>query len=103
MTDPHEASERAAKLAEDIIAAVREGRPREWIESVLLSSLQEATMRERERCAALAAERAEMWQHTRINDPSWPAGGRTHAQERYKEARAIADAVHAGVPLPPVA
>ena len=103
MSSEGERSDPVAVLAEEITTAVHSGRPAEWIEARLLSALQEATRGERERCAALAERRAQLWQQSKLNDPAWPAAGRTEARERYKEALAIADAIRAGELQPPLA
>jgi hypothetical protein len=103
MPDPDELSERASRLAEGIAAALRDQAALERIEVTLFSALSEAVVQERERCAGLAEERAQMWQHSKLNDASWPAQGRTEAQHRYREAVAIADAIRAGLPQPPLA
>ncbi len=102
MFDSNDLSARAAELAEEVLAAVKAGAPSEGIEAILLSALGEVVVRERERCASIAEERARMWRGTKLNDPSWPAEGRREAQERYKEATAIADAIRAGTALPPL-
>lgn len=96
--DPDEISQRAARLAEELGALARAGRPQERLEALLLTALRE----ERERCAAVAEERAAMWDRTRQNDPAWPAEGRLEARTRYNEAVAIADAIRAGSPTPPL-
>jgi hypothetical protein len=92
-----EIRERAAALAEEVVAATRAGRPTEWVEEVLGSALLEVARRERERCAAVADHRADLWESSarRMAGTSWPAAARTEAQERRKEAVFIADALRA--------
>nr|AKA59413.1 hypothetical protein [uncultured bacterium AB_1383] len=95
--------ERAAALADEVVAGVREGRPAEWLEEVLGSALLDAMRRERERCAAIADGRAELWlaNEERMSSGAWPASAAADARERRKEALVIADALRADVPLPP--
>ena len=52
---------RAAALAEEVAAGLRQGRAVEWLEEMLGSALLEVARRERERCAAVADQRVEMW------------------------------------------
>jgi len=89
---------RAAALAEEITAGVQHGRAAEWVEEVLGSALLAVAREERERCARIAEQRAELWEATarRMSSGPWPAAARTEARERHKEARVITDALHAG-------
>ena len=57
-----EARARAATLADELVAGVREGRAPEWVEQVLGSALLAAIRQERERCAAIAEHRIELWE-----------------------------------------
>ena len=86
---------RAATLAEELAAGVRAGRAIEWLEEALTAALLDAARAERERCAALAMRRAEMWERTleRSVPETWPTELRVEARERRKEALVIADAI----------
>jgi hypothetical protein len=85
----------AATLAEEIAAGVRGGRAIEWLGEVLTAALLDVARAERERCAALAMRRADMWEGTvdRYASEMWPAEVRIEARERRKEALVIADAI----------
>jgi len=86
---------RAGTLADEVAAGVRAGRAVEWLEEMLTAALLDAARAERDRCAALAMHRAEMWEGTveRYASEMWPAELRTEARERWKEALVIADAI----------
>jgi hypothetical protein len=89
---------RAVTLAEEVAAGVRAGRAIEWLEELLTGALLDAVRTERERCAALAMRRAEMWEATveRYVSETWPAELRIEARERRKEALVIGDAIAEG-------
>jgi hypothetical protein len=86
---------RAANLAEEIAMGLERGRVIEWVEERIASELLDALRRERERCAAVADRRAEMWLASlrRYSSGTWPVGATTEARERSKEAVSIADAI----------
>ena len=87
---------RAAALAEELAAGVRAGRPAEWAERVVGGALLDAVHQERERCAAIAERRVEMWESSarRMSPGQVPAEALTEARG-YKEAVVIADAIRA--------
>ncbi len=94
---------RAAVLADEVSSGLRQGRAIEWLEETLGSALLEVARRERERCAAVADQRIEMWQAsaTRMTGTEWPAGARAEARARLNEARALADALRVSISGPP--
>jgi len=94
---------RAAALAEEVAAGVRRGHPLEWVEELLGSALLEVAREERERCAALADARAELWEANarHMSSGAWPAEARVEARERRKEALVLADAIRVDAPAPP--
>ncbi|HEV3484865.1 MAG TPA: hypothetical protein VG106_05625 [Vicinamibacterales bacterium] len=89
---------RAAALADELAAGLREGRAVEWVEQVVGSALLAAIREERERCAALADRRVDLWDAstTRMSSPGWPSGATAEARARRNEAQVIADAIRAG-------
>ena len=89
---------RAAALADELAAGLREGRAVEWVEQVLGSALLAAIREERERCAALADRRVDLWDAsgTRMSTPGWPSGATAEGRARRNEAQVIADAIRAG-------
>jgi hypothetical protein len=52
-----EARARAAALADEVAAGLREGRALEWVEQVIGAALVAAIREERERCATIAERR----------------------------------------------
>jgi hypothetical protein len=94
---------RAAALAEEITTGLHQGRVAEWLEEVLGSALLDVARRERERCAAVAEERVEMWQGSLRNllSGSWPRGAVAEARARLNEALALADALRVSIAAPP--
>ena len=93
---------RAAALAEEIADGVRRGRPLEWLEEVLGTALLDAARNERERCAARADQRADLWEASarRMSSGGWPAEALVEARERRKEALVLADALRVDAPAP---
>lgn len=93
---------RAAELADEVAAGIRQGRAAEWLEEVLGSVLLEVARRERERCAAVADERVAMWEASlkRRGTGTWPAGAAAEARARLNEARALADALRVSISPP---
>ena len=93
----------AAELAEAVAAGIQAGRPVEWLEETLGVALLDVARRERERCAAVADARIEMWEAsvTRMGTGSWPPSGVTEARARLNEARALADALRVSMAQPP--
>ena len=91
---------RAAALAGEVAAGVGRGLPLEWLEEVLAAALLGAARAERERCAALADHRAELWEANarRMASGPWPAEALVEARERRKEALVIADAIRVDEP-----
>ena len=100
-SDP-EIRARAAALAEEVAAGVRQGRSLEWLEEVLGTALLDVARGERERCAAVADHRARLWEASarRMSAGPWPADALVEARERRKEALVIADALRADLPAP---
>ena len=92
---------RAAILAEELVAGVRNGRALEWLEEVLGGALLDVARGERERCAVLADRRAALWEASarRMSSATWPTEGLVEARERRKEALVIADAIREDPPL----
>lgn len=100
MTYPEaEARARAAALADELVAGLRDRRAPEWVEQVVGSALLVAIREERERCAAIAERRIELWEASgaRMSSPGWPGGAAAEARGRRNEAQVIADAIRAGV------
>ena len=93
---------RAAALAEEIAAGVRQGRSLEWLEEVVGTALLDVARGERERCAAVADQRAQLWESSarRMASGRWPAEALVEARERRNEALVIADALRADLPAP---
>jgi hypothetical protein len=93
----------AAALAEEIAAGLHQGRAVEWLEEMLGVALIGAARRERERCAAAADQRVEMWVASvrRMGSGTWPAAAITEARARLNEARALADALRVSIMTPP--
>jgi hypothetical protein len=83
----------AAALAEEVAVGLHQGRAVEWLEEVLGSALIDVARRERERCAAVADQRIEMWEATmrRMASGGWRAPAKAEAQARLNEARALAE------------
>ena len=100
-SDP-EIRARAAALAEEIAAGVRQGRSLEWLEEVLGTALLDVARSERERCASVADQRAQLWESSarRMASGPWPAHALVEARERRKEAVVLADAIRADLPSP---
>ena len=99
MTQPEtDAHARAAALAEELADGLREGRAVEWAEQILGSALLAAIRDERERCAAMADRRVELWAASgaRMSSPGWPGGAAAEARARGNEAQVIADAIRSG-------
>jgi hypothetical protein len=85
-------------LAEELAAGMRDGRASEWLEEVLVTVLLDVIRGERERCAAVADRRVELWSanERKMASGTWPADARFEARERRKEAIVLADALRAG-------
>jgi len=94
---------RAAALAEEFAEGVRQARAPEWLEEMLGSALLEVARRERERCAAVADRRVEMWEASvrRLSSGTWPADAIVEARARLNEALALADALRVSIAAPP--
>jgi hypothetical protein len=94
---------RAAALAEEITAGLHQGGVAEWLEEVLGSALLDVARRERERCAAVAEGRVEMWQGSLrgLSSGTWPMGAIAEARARLNEALALADALRVSIAAPP--
>jgi hypothetical protein len=92
----------AAALAEEIASGLQQGRAIEWLEEVLGSALLIVARQERERCAAVADRRVDMWQASthRMASGTWPAGAIAEARTRLNEAMALADALRVSIALP---
>ena len=90
-------------MAEEVAPGVRSGRAAEWLEEVIGSALLEVARAERQRCAALATERVEMWQNSvrRMGTGSWAPTAVAEARARLNEARALADALAVSISPPP--
>ena len=93
-----EAHARAATLADELVAGLREGRAPEWAEQLVGSALLATIREERERCAAIADRRIELWSASgaRMSSPGWPTGAAAEARARRNEAQVIADAIRGG-------
>ena len=91
--DDAEIQARAAALADELAEGIRAGRAVEWVEAQLASALRDVAARTRERCAALAEERAQMWESSerRMSSGGWPREGADEARHRRKEAITLAD------------
>lgn len=65
---------RAAALAEEVAGGLHAGRPLKWVEELLGGAMIDLARRERERCAAVADRRVEMWEATlrRTGTGVWP-------------------------------
>ena len=94
---------RAADLAQEVAAGLQRGRALEWVEEILGSALLEMARRERERCAAVADQRIELWEASarRFEAGTWPAGAAAETRARLNEARALADALRVSILPPP--
>lgn len=94
-----DARSRAAMIADELVAGLRDGRAPEWAEQVVGSALLAALRAERERCAAIAERRVELWEASgaRMSSPAWPSGAAAEARARRNEAQVIADAIRAYV------
>ena len=90
-----EAGRRAARLADEVADAVKEGQSNEALEEVLASALLEMMRLERDSCAIIAEHRADMWESAleRYTGSGLPGEAVGEARERHKEAVAIADAI----------
>lgn len=90
-----DARTRAVTIADELVAGLRDGRAPEWAEQVLGSALLAAIREERERCAAIAEHRIELWEASggRMSSPEWPSGAAAEARARRNEAHVIADAI----------
>jgi hypothetical protein len=93
----------AAALAEEVASGVQQGRAIEWLEEVLGSALLDVARRERERCAAVADQRIELWESSakRFASGTWSPSAIAEARARLNEARALADALRVSVSPPP--
>jgi hypothetical protein len=93
---------RAADLADEVATGFRSGRAAEWLEEVIGSALLEVARAERQRCAVLADERVEMWEHSvrRMGTGSWAPTAVAEARARLNEARALADALRVSISPP---
>ncbi len=99
MTHPEsEARTRAAALADELAAGLRDGHAVEWAEELLGGVLLAVIREERERCAAIAQRRAGIREGsaTRMSSPGWPGGAAAEARARRNEAQVIADAIRGG-------
>jgi len=94
---------RAAALAEEVASALQQGRAAEWLEEVLGGALLDVARLERERCAAVADQRVEIWEASarRMASGTWPAAAVAEARARLNEARALADALRVSITAPP--
>jgi hypothetical protein len=94
---------RAAALADELAAGLRNGRALEWVEEVLGDALLDVARGERERCATVADRRVALWEASarRMSSPTWPAEGLVESRERRKEALVIADAIREDAPIIP--
>ena len=94
---------RAAALADEIASGLHEGRATEWLEEVLGSALLDVARQERERCAAVADQRVELWEASRrrMAAGQWPVAAVAEARSRLNEARALADALRVSISPPP--
>jgi hypothetical protein len=95
---------RAAALAEEIASGLQEGRAIEWLEEVIGSALLDVARQERERCAAVADRRVELWEASgrrMAASGQWPAAAVAEARSRLNEARALADALRVSITPPP--
>jgi hypothetical protein len=103
-SDP-ELQARAAALAEDVAAGLQQGRPLEWLEELLGTALLEVARAERDRCAAVADRRVELWEANarRMSAGGWPAEAVVEARERRKEALVLADALRVDAAAKPSA
>ena len=92
-----EARARAGALADELVAGIRDGRAPEWVEQVLGNALVSAIREERDRCAAVAERRIELWNASsaRMSSPGWPSGAAAEARARRNEAQVIADEIRA--------
>jgi hypothetical protein len=86
---------RAAALAEQGHAGIEAGRAVEWLEQMLVSAMLEVARRERERCATIAEERAQLWEGTAKGMASMSSPALPEARARMNEALALADALRA--------
>jgi hypothetical protein len=66
----------ASMLADEITSSLQQGRAVEWLEEVLGGALLAVARGERERCAAVADRRIEMWEGSlrRMESGTWPGG-----------------------------
>jgi hypothetical protein len=103
MQSDDEIRTRAAALADEIASGLQQARPAEWLEVLLGSALLEVARQERERCAAVADQRVELWEASgaRMANGGWPAGAVAEARARLNEARALADALRVSIAPPP--
>lgn len=90
-----EAGRRAASLADDVAAVVRDGQPSEALEELLASALLEMMRLERDKCAMIAEHRADMWESALERYTGSGTAGQAidEARERHKEALTITDAI----------
>lgn len=86
---------RAASVAEQGHAGVQAGRSMEWLEELLVGAMLEVARRERERCATIAEERAQLWEGTATGMAAMSSPALPDARARMNEALAIADALRA--------
>jgi hypothetical protein len=93
-----EARARAAALADEVAAGLREGRALEWVEQVIGTALVAAIREERERCATIADRRITLWEASgkRMSSSGWPSGAGEEPRARRNEAQVIADAIRTG-------
>jgi hypothetical protein len=102
MQSDDEIRSRAATLADEVATGVRGGRAAEWLEEALGSVLLEVARAERQRCAAVADERVEMWENSvrRMGTGNWTPTAVAEARARLNEARALADALRVSISAP---
>ena len=103
MQSDDEIRRRAADLSEEVASGMERGHAPEWLEEVLGSALLEVARQERERCAAVADRRIELWEAStrRLGAGTWPATALVEARARLNEARALADALRVSIAPPP--
>ncbi len=94
---------RAVELTEEVASGLQQGRPAEWLEEVLGGALLDVARLERERCAAVADQRIELWEASarRVASGTWAASAVAEARARLNEAGALADALRVSISLPP--
>ena len=103
MQSDDEIRHRAADLAQEVASGLVRGQALEWLEEVLGGALLEVARQERERCAAVADQRVELWEAStrRLGAGTWPATAVVETRARLNEARALADALRVSIAPPP--